>query len=163
MKNTFFLHTEKKKTRSFFRGSDTLPKLPLADRLLHSDLRNDARVVDYALRSLRSCSVRAVIFLIPQLVQVLRYDRTGLLEQFLRATSKASELVAHQVIWNTHIYTTKDATKDDAGTAVRATTIWRPSPSASARPSRRSSTPSRPRRIDCCSSFSRTSPTPASC
>jgi hypothetical protein len=95
------------------RWAPTSPTAAL--RLLRSDLRNDARVVDYALRSLRSCSVRAVIFLIPQLVQVLRYDRTGLLEQFLRATSKASELVAHQVIWNTRIYTIKDATKDDAG------------------------------------------------
>ncbi len=31
------------------------------------------------------------------------------------AAAKASELVAHQVIWNTRIYTIKDATKDDVG------------------------------------------------
>jgi hypothetical protein len=91
------------------RWAPTSPTAAL--RLLRTDFRSDSRVIDYALRSLRRCSVRAVIFLIPQLVQALRYDRTGLVEQFLRAAGRASELVAHQIIWNARIYTIKD----DAG------------------------------------------------
>lgn len=80
----------------------------IALHLLLPAFRNNTRVVEFAVRSLRRCSVRAVIFLIPQLVQALRYDRTGLVEAFLREASAASELVAHQLIWNTRTYTLAD-------------------------------------------------------
>lgn len=62
-------------------------------------------VTQYAVRALRSFPPETIIFYIPQLVQSLRYDKSGLVLAYLVAAAKESEVVAHQLIWNTMTYT----------------------------------------------------------
>lgn len=61
-------------------------------------------VTQYAIRVLRSCPPETIIFYIPQLVQCLRYDSTGLVFDYLVTAAKSSELIAHQLLWNAQTY-----------------------------------------------------------
>ena len=52
----------------------------------------------YAVRVLRSYPPDILIFYVPQLVQALRFDDMGYMQEFLLWTAKKSSLIAHQVV-----------------------------------------------------------------
>merc|ERR1719300_2022551 len=69
----------------------------------------------YATRVLNSYPAKAVLFYIPQLVQAVRYDDLGYVQEFIKNISKKSNLVAHQLMWNleTNMYTDEDGVEQD--------------------------------------------------
>nr|XP_006818688.1 PREDICTED: phosphatidylinositol 4-kinase alpha-like [Saccoglossus kowalevskii] len=69
----------------------------------------------YAIRVLRSTPPELLLFLVPQLVQAVRYDIFGYVSEFLLWIAKKSPLLAHQLIWNikTNIYTDEDGKNRD--------------------------------------------------
>ncbi|PRP86765.1 phosphatidylinositol 4 kinase, putative-like [Planoprotostelium fungivorum] len=79
---------------------------PMAITLLQKEFSTCPLVVQYAVRVLFNFNPDTIIYYIPQLVQTLRYDNTGLIFQYLVDVSKQSELLAHQLIWNIQTYTT---------------------------------------------------------
>lgn len=71
-------------------------------------------LLQYAMRSLESHDVNVTFFYVPQLVQMLRFDSYGYVEQFILETAKISQLFAHQIIWNikANLFTGEDAPLD---------------------------------------------------
>jgi phosphatidylinositol 4-kinase len=69
----------------------------------------------YATRVLNSYPAKAVLFYIPQLVQAVRYDDLGYVQQFIKSISGRSNLVAHQLMWNleTNMYTDEEGVEQD--------------------------------------------------
>lgn len=93
---------------------------PDALKLLQKNYNSHPLVTQYAVRVLRNFLPETIIYYIPQLIQALRYDRTGIFSNFslnflihftglvfdyLTTAAKQSELLAHQLIWNTQTYT----------------------------------------------------------
>ena len=77
---------------------------------------NHPLIVQYAMASLESHSVEDVTFFyVPQIVQSLRYDALGHIEQYIIKTAGFSQLFAHQIIWNikANSYKDEDATDPD--------------------------------------------------
>jgi len=74
---------------------------PQALALLHSDYLAHPFVTQYAIRVLRSFPPEINLFYLPQLVQALRYHSSSLVSDFLANASKRSEVMGHQLIWNT--------------------------------------------------------------
>eukprot|EP00834_Sanchytrium_tribonematis_P004937 NODE_270_length_11220_cov_0.981387.p1 type:complete len:1748 gc:universal NODE_270_length_11220_cov_0.981387:884-6127(+) len=58
------------------------------------------QILQYALRSLQQYPIENTFFFIPQVVQALRYDVLGYVEQFVLRAAKASPKFSHQIIWN---------------------------------------------------------------
>lgn len=54
----------------------------------------------YTIRSLSYFSPDTISFYLPQLVQCLRFDKLGLIKDYLYKVSKQSILASHQLIWN---------------------------------------------------------------
>src|SRR5271155_588660 len=60
------------------------------------------------MRSLLSHSIQVTFFYVPQIVQAIRYDQLGYVEQFIMEASLLSPLFAHQIIWNIKANAYKD-------------------------------------------------------
>ena len=84
----------------YWAGTDPLTAMSL----LRKEYNSHPLVTQYALRVMREFSPETVIFYIPQLVQALRYDKSGLVEEYLVEAAGRSELLAHQLIWNMRNY-----------------------------------------------------------
>ncbi|KAL9933013.1 hypothetical protein V8E36_008268 [Tilletia maclaganii] len=69
---------------------------------------NHPMVLQYAMRTLEQHPVQLVFFYVPQVVQALRDDKYGYVEQFIFETSKISQLFCHQIIWNMKANSYKD-------------------------------------------------------
>ena len=69
---------------------------------------NHPFILQYALRALESHSVDVTFFYVPQIVQSLRYDALGYIEQYIVETGNFSQLFAHQIIWNMKANAYKD-------------------------------------------------------
>lgn len=69
-------------------------------------------VIQYALRALQCHPVTLCFFYVPQLVQELRNDTYGLVEEYILEAGKVSQKFAHQIIWNimANMYIDDDAT-----------------------------------------------------
>jgi phosphatidylinositol 4-kinase len=67
------------------------------------------------MRSLLSHPIQVTFFYVPQIVQALRYDQLGYVEQFIMEASLLSPLFAHQIIWNmkANAYKDEDSTIPD--------------------------------------------------
>lgn len=57
-------------------------------------------ILQYSMFALESHDVNVTFFYVPQIVQCLRYDRTGYVEKLIIDTAKISVLFSHQIIWN---------------------------------------------------------------
>ncbi|KAF2280911.1 phosphatidylinositol 4-kinase-like protein STT4 [Westerdykella ornata] len=78
--------------------------------------KNNAFIIQYAMRALESHSVDVTFFYVPQIVQTLRYDALGYVERYIIETAKFSQLFAHQIIWNmkANAYKDEDSQVPDA-------------------------------------------------
>ena len=77
---------------------------------------NHPLIIQYAMASLQSHDAEDVTFFyVPQIVQSLRYDALGHIEDFIIKTGDLSQLFAHQIIWNieANSYKDEDATEPD--------------------------------------------------
>jgi phosphatidylinositol 4-kinase A len=89
---------------------------PTAITYFMPSFANNPLVLQYAMRSLLSHSIPVTFFYVPQIVQALRYDELGYVEQFIMEASLLSPLFAHQIIWNmkANAYKEEDSTIPDS-------------------------------------------------
>ncbi|CCD24604.1 1-phosphatidylinositol 4-kinase STT4 NDAI_0D02900 [Naumovozyma dairenensis CBS 421] len=73
---------------------------------------SDSFLLQYSVFSLESHDVNVTFFYVPQIVQCLRYDKTGYVERLIFDTAKINILFSHQIIWNLFA----NCYKDDEGT-----------------------------------------------
>lgn len=78
-----------------------VPTSPLkAINLFAPNLMKNPYILQYSMFALESHDVNVTFFYVPQIVQCLRYDRTGYVEKLIIDTAKISVLFSHQIIWN---------------------------------------------------------------
>ncbi|CAO1625236.1 unnamed protein product [Sympodiomycopsis kandeliae] len=68
--------------------------------LFQPEYGNHAMLLQYAMKALEYHPVELTFFYVPQVVQALRDDQYGYVEQFVFETSKVSQLFCHQILWN---------------------------------------------------------------
>eukprot|EP00898_Chlorokybus_atmophyticus_P009242 jgi/Chlat1/948/Chrsp108S01428 len=73
--------------------------ITMAMQFLGPSFSSQPRVMSYVLQVLNSYPPDEVTFFMPQLVQALRYDKAGLIEDYLVKAAMRSNLFAHQFIW----------------------------------------------------------------
>ena len=95
---------------------------PNALSLLSPLYNSHPYITQYAIRVLRSFPPDTIVFYIPQLVQTIRYDKSGLVEKYLLSASQHSQVLAHQLIWNLQTYT-QDPEKTQYPLALKATNL----------------------------------------
>lgn len=61
---------------------------------------SDSFLLQYTMRSLESHPITTCFFYVPQIVQALRHDEGGYVEEYILEAGKFSQLFAHQIIWN---------------------------------------------------------------
>ncbi|KAK9238306.1 hypothetical protein V1525DRAFT_401672 [Lipomyces kononenkoae] len=79
-----------------------------AINLFMPDFSNNSLILQYAMRSLESHNVDVAFFYVPQIVQMLRHEPLGYIEQYILETGKLDQLFAHQIIWNMRANAYKD-------------------------------------------------------
>lgn len=79
-----------------------------AIHLFQPEYENNPMVLQYAMRTLEQHPVTLTFFYVPQVVQALRDDAYGYVEQFIFETSKTSQLFCHQILWNMKANSYKD-------------------------------------------------------
>jgi len=84
------------------------PPVIAIERLTPAGGGRDPLVLQYAMRALEAYPVELVFFYVPQLVQALRDDTLGYVADFVRKTSRISQLFCHQILWNMQANTHKD-------------------------------------------------------
>ena len=67
---------------------------------------------NYAFRVLDAAANSLLLSYIPQIVQALRYDQLGFIEEFILRAGSLSSLFAHQIIWNLRANLFKDWQKE---------------------------------------------------
>eukprot|EP00727_Mastigamoeba_balamuthi_P003747 m51a1_g1337 putative phosphatidylinositol 4-kinase (1839) ;mRNA; f:312747-319090 len=72
--------------------------------MLRSSYQSHPIVTRYALRVLTQFTPETIIFYMPQLVQCLRHDKSGLVADYLVDAASKSEFLAHQLVWNGRTY-----------------------------------------------------------
>ena len=72
--------------------------------LLSEPFQSNIRVTQYVVGVLNKLSIETVTFYLPQLVQTLRFDKTGFVRQFLLEKSLEYPKFCHQLIWNLQNY-----------------------------------------------------------
>lgn len=77
---------------------------------------NNPLLFQYAMKTLKHHPVDLSFFYVPQIVQALRFDPYGYVEQFIFEQSKISQHFCHQIIWNmrANSYKDDDATIEDS-------------------------------------------------
>ncbi|WFD31465.1 1-phosphatidylinositol 4-kinase [Malassezia sp. CBS 17886] len=86
---------------------DAVPPVD-AIALLSADLGRHPLVLQYGMRALEAHPEQLVFFYVPQVVQALRDDTFGYVEQFILKQSLIAQLFCHQIIWNMKANTYKD-------------------------------------------------------
>lgn len=73
---------------------------------------HDTIITQLALRSLQSHPIVKCFFYVPQIVQQLRHDESGWVEEYILEAAKFSQKFAHQIIWNllANMYNDDDGT-----------------------------------------------------
>lgn len=98
--SVFLSHVKSSKSDSHYITYWT-PTSPLKSiGLFAPEFSSNPYVLQYSMFSLESHDVNVTFFYVPQIVQSLRYDRTGYVEKLIIDTAKISVLFAHQIIWN---------------------------------------------------------------
>ncbi|KAI8916255.1 hypothetical protein EDD86DRAFT_186242 [Gorgonomyces haynaldii] len=85
----------------------------LAINLLGSQQTFQTWVLQYAIRSLKFFPTDQVFFYIPQIVQALRRDNAGYIEQFILDAAMTSQQFAHQIVWNMKANMFKDEATEE--------------------------------------------------
>eukprot|EP01105_Mastigella_eilhardi_P017661 TRINITY_DN4067_c0_g1_i1.p1 TRINITY_DN4067_c0_g1~~TRINITY_DN4067_c0_g1_i1.p1 ORF type:complete len:1163 (-),score=352.24 TRINITY_DN4067_c0_g1_i1:383-3871(-) len=85
---------------------------PTAMSFLRKEFLSHPLVTQYATRALSKFTPETLIFYLPQLLQTLRYDKSGFVEKYLVEAAGSSQLIAHQLIWNAQTYLPIDGEKE---------------------------------------------------
>jgi phosphatidylinositol 4-kinase A len=104
LKVLFFLYIAHMQQLLFW--SPVVP--PTAITYFLQSFGNNPLILQYAMRSLLHHPIPVTFFYVPQVVQALRYDELGYVEQFIMEASLLSPLFAHQIIWNMNANAYKD-------------------------------------------------------